>query len=442
MDDTDWIGETFTSTVGWDHLETLVDIGNRMAGSDGERRAAEATRDALAAYTRDARLSEFEIQGWERGDSAVLVGGSPVATQAHECIALPRSPSGEVTGELVDVGHGLPADFEDADCEGQIVLARSDVPDWYDRYIHRREKYYRAVEAGAVGFIYCNHVEGVLPPTGSVGTAEAPIGEVPAVGVASETGARLARRYAGDAVTLSVDCETPAATSQNVHAELGPDTEERLLVTCHIDAHDIAEGAMDNGAGTAMVVEAARALAGREDELATRVEFVAFGAEEVGLVGSNRLAAETALDDVTAVLNFDGVVQGRTLKCYTHGFDALTAAAESVADRLDHPISLTPEQGPHSDHWPFVRRGVPGYHVTSETGGDGRGWGHTHADTLDKLEPRTFREQAILLTELAVTLADRSAQPAHKDPAEIADALEAQNLAEGMRSTGDWPFDD
>jgi Zn-dependent M28 family amino/carboxypeptidase len=442
MDDTDWIGETFTSAVGWDHLETLVDIGNRMAGSDGERTAAEATRDALAEYARDARLSAFGIQGWERGDSAVHADGSPVAAQAHECIALPRSPAGEATGELVDVGHGLPAEFTDADCEGKVVMARSDVPDWYDRYIHRREKYYHAVEAGAVGFVYRNHVAGVLPPTGSVGTAAAPVGEIPAIGVASETGARLARRYDGDEVTVSVNCETPEATSWNVHAELGPDTDERLLVTSHVDAHDIAEGAMDNGAGTAMVVELARALAGREDELATRVEFVAFGAEEVGLVGSNRLAAETAPDDVTAVLNLDGVVQGRTLKCYTHGFDALAAAAEDVADRFDHPITLTPEQGPHSDHWPFVRRGVPGYHVTSETGGEGRGWGHTHADTLDKLEPRTFREQAVLLTELAVTLADGSVNPDHKTPAEIADALEAQGLAEGMRITGDWPFDD
>jgi hypothetical protein len=53
----DWIGETFTSDAGWSHLETLVDIGNRMAGSDGERRAAEATRDALVdAGTRNTRL--------------------------------------------------------------------------------------------------------------------------------------------------------------------------------------------------------------------------------------------------------------------------------------------------------------------------------------------------------------------------------------------------
>ena len=442
MSDTDWIGETFTSDAGWDHLETLVDIGNRMAGSEGERAAAAETRDALAEHARNARLSEFEIQGWERGESAIRADGEPVASRAHECIALPRSPADEVTGDLLDVGHGLPEEFDDADCEGRVVMVRSDVPDWYDRYIHRREKYYRAVEAGAAAFVYRNHVEGVLPATGSVGTAEAPIGEIPAVGVASETGARLARRYDGDAVTVAVDCETPEATSRNVHADLGPDTDERLLVTSHVDAHDIAEGAMDNGAGTAMVVELARARAAREAALDCRVEFVAFGAEEVGLVGSSHLADERDHDAVRAILNCDGVVRGRTLKLYTHGFDALDAAAKRVADRFDHPITTTPEQGPHSDHWPFVQWGVPGVHVMSETDGEGRGWGHTHADTLDKLEPRTLREQAVLLTELSVELASDAREIEPRAPEEIAAALEAQDLAEGMKIVGDWPYDE
>ena len=67
---TDWIGETFTSDVGWDHLEALVDTDTRMAGSDGERRAAEATRDALEGVgARDARLEEFDLQGWSRGSA-------------------------------------------------------------------------------------------------------------------------------------------------------------------------------------------------------------------------------------------------------------------------------------------------------------------------------------------------------------------------------------
>jgi Zn-dependent M28 family amino/carboxypeptidase len=432
---TDWIGDAFTSSVGWDHLETLVDFDTRMAGTDGEQRAAEATRDALADVgARNAHLETFPIQGWERGRSAIGAGDG-----TQDCIALPRSPGGEVTGELVDLGYGLPEDFE-RDLEGRVVMAASDVPDWYDRYLHRREKYYRAVEAGAAAFVYANHVEGCLPPTGSVGTDEAPIGEIPAVGVSKEVGARLGRRFEGDPVSVSVEAEAPEATSQNVHADLGPDTDAAVLVTSHVDAHDIAEGAGDNGAGTAMVVAIARALAGREHELDTRVHFVAFGAEEVGLVGSHYDAERRDPESVVAVVNNDGVGRARDLVCETQGFDDLADAADRVADRLDHPIDAPPELGPHSDHWPYVTRGVPGYHVYADTGDVGRGWGHTYADTLDKLDPRDLREQAILLTELVVELAAEGTAVAHRPPEAIAEQLEAENLAEGMRVIGDWPY--
>jgi len=432
---TDWIGDTFTSAVGWDHLETLVDIDTRMAGTDGERRAAAATRDALTEVgARDARLETFPIQGWERGESAVDAGDT-----TQECIALPRSPSGEVTGELVDLGHGLPSDF-DRDLEGAVVLVSSDVPGWYDRYLHRREKYYHAVEAGAAAFVYANHVEGCLPPTGSVGAEGSPIGEIPAVGVSKEVGARLGRRFEGDPVTVSVDADAPAATSQNVHADLGPDTDEAVLLTSHVDAHDIAEGAADNGAGTATVVETARALARRDDELDTRVHVVVFGAEEVGLVGSRHDAEHRDHDSIVAVVNNDGVARARDLVCVSHGFDDLADAAGRVADRMDHPIDAPPELGPHSDHWPYVTWGVPGYHVRSDTGDVGRGWGHTYADTLDKLDPRDLREQAILVTELVVELADDDTEVAHRPPESIAEQLEAENLAAGMRVVGDWPY--
>ncbi len=79
--------------------------------------------------------------------------------------------------------------------------------------------------------------------------------------------------------------------------------------------------------------------------------------------------------------------------------------------------------------------------ISCETEGRGRGWGHTFADTSTSWNPGRPRT-GVLLTEHAVALADDSARPAHKDPAEIANALEAQNLAEGMRITGDWPFGD
>ncbi|WP_050049323.1 M28 family peptidase [Halanaeroarchaeum sulfurireducens] len=432
---TAWIGDLFRSDVGWNHLETLVDVPNRMAGTAGEREGAARTRGALDEFARDARLDEFAIQGWERGSTTIE---TPAGTA--DGIALPRSPADDVTGRFVDLGHGLPEDFEQTDVEDAIVMVSSDVPDWYDRFVHRKEKYYYAVRDGAAGFVFANHYEGCLPPTGSVGNADDPIGEIPAVGVSKEVGARLRRRFEGQMIHVAVEADVSDATSQNVHAELGPDTDEELLVTSHVDAHDIAEGAMDNGAGTAMVVEIARVLAEREDELDTRVHFVTYGAEEVGLVGSSHDAATRDRETVRAIVNIDGIVQARTLSVHTHGFDALGDAVTDLAEDFGHPVHTTPRQSTHSDHWPYVQWGVPGYHVTSETGDEGRGWGHTYGDTFDKLERRTFREQAVLLVELVRRLADDGFDVAHVSPDVIAAALEAEDEAEGLKVIGNWPY--
>ncbi|MFP4591250.1 MAG: M28 family peptidase [Halobacteriales archaeon] len=431
----DWVGDIFTSDLGWNHLETLVDIGNRMAGTPGERAGAEATRDALEDVgARDVHLDPFDIQGWTRGRADVLAGDT-----VQSAIALPRSPPGAPTGELVDLGYGLPEDFE-RDLEGAIVMVASNVPSWYDRFIHRKEKYDRAVDAGAAGFVFRNHVEGCLPPTGSIGSEASPVGAIPAVGVSSEVGHRLRRRWAGESVTVEVEADVHDATSQNVHADLGPDTEEAILLTSHVDAHDIAEGAGDNGAGTALVLEMANALLAREDELDRRVHVTVFGAEEVGLRGSVHASRTHDLEAVAAVVNNDGVVRGRTLECYTHGFDELASAIEAVADRTGHPIEVSPELNPHSDHWPYVQWGVPGVHVMSDTGEAGRGWGHTAADTLDKLDVRDLRAQAYLLTELVVDLSDRDRALPRREPEAIAAQLEAEDLAAGMRLTGEWPY--
>ncbi len=429
----EWIGELFTSDRGWSLLEALTEIEHRMAGTEGERRAAEATRDALAAAgARDVRLEPFEIQGWERNETSVSSD-----TREYPAIALPRSPSGAVTGPLVDVGYGQPADF-DRDLEGAIVVARTDVPSWQDRFIHRREKYERAIDAGAAAFVFHNHVPGQLAPTGSVGRPASPIGAIPAVGIAKEAGARLVRQHAGERVTVAVDADCYETTSCNVHGHVGPDTETELLLTSHVDAHDIAEGALDNAAGTATVIEVVAALASHD--LETGVHVICFGAEEVGLRGSTHVSESRHLGDVKAVVNNDGVASGRTLSVRTNGFDGLTEAVETVADRTGHPIVASPRMSPHSDHWPFVRQGIPGLHVMSQTDDRGRGWGHTAADTLDKLELRTLREQAYLVTELVRHVAEGSVAVDHRRPEAIADQLHEEDLAAGLRVAGSWPY--
>lgn len=441
MSSTEWMEAVATTEIGWDFLQDLVDIGNRMAGSEGEREAATLTANSLNTYTRDIDNDSFKIQGWERTSSDITSDGSTLVTNNSEVIALPRSPSMRSRGQLVNLGFGLPRDISNTDLSGKVVIVQSGTPDWYHRSIHRREKYYRTVDSGAEAFIFQNGHEGRLPLTGSVGTPDTPLGEIPAVGVSYRVGEDITSACEGEEVTVAVDCDTPTAKSQNIHARMGPETEDRILITSHIDAHDISEGAVDNAAGTAILVEIAHLLSMRMNDIETQIEFVGFGAEEVGMKGSEYMSNNTDLGTIKAIINLDGVLSGRDLQFYTHGFDKLGDVVESVANKFSHPVLTAPVYKPHSDHWPFTRWGVPGYLVSSKSERSGRGWAHTPADTLDKLDIRDLREQALFLTELVCQLSDPQVKIAHKNPAEIADRLTQNGYKEAMQATGDWPYD-
>ncbi|PSQ17550.1 peptidase M28 [Halobacteriales archaeon QS_8_69_26] len=443
------LGDAYASDRGWSLLEDLVDVGNRMAGQEGERAAARRVADAFEdAGCREVRIDEFPIPGWWRGESSLTVR-SPVERSYradHEVIALPGTPAGEVEAELVDVGHGTDEEFEAADLEGAVAMASSDAPD-ADRWIHRMEKYAAAAEAGAVGFVFRNHVEGALPPTGEVGYHERP-GPIPAVGVSKELGSRLARwadeagtGSDGPSVTLSVDCRNDPATSRNVEAVVGPDTDEEVLVTAHVDAHDIAEGANDNGAGCAIVAEAGRLLVRAEGELDTRVRLVTFGAEEIGLYGAYHWADSHDLDDVRAVLNVDGACNSRDLRVGHQGFESLGAAFESVTDELGAPLSTSDTVSPHGDQWAFVEEGVPAAFVSTVSGESGRGWGHTHADTLDKLDVRDLRAVAIQVACAAVAVADEDRTLERRTREAIREEL-SEGYVRELKVGGRWHYDE
>jgi Zn-dependent M28 family amino/carboxypeptidase len=435
-----WLEDTFASTAGWDHLNRLVDLDDgRMAGHESERQAAELTRDALQdAGAENAYLEEFEITGWRRGSSEFTHEDSG---KNHETFALPRSPSDTVRGEFVDLGWGLQEDFEATDVEGKVVMVATNVPG-RQRIVHRLEKYWQAVKDGAAGFVLKNHKPGTMPRSGTIRASDGgPIGEIPAVCVSYELGERLSRRFEGDTVTLSVDAEIGNETSQNVHAEVGPDTEEAIVVSCHIDGHDISESAGDNAAGTATVVEVANALATREDDLDTRVRFIGFGAEEVGLVGSALHAERTDLDEIKVMVQNDGVARARNLLVHTNGWDELETLANGVSDDLGHPILVEESLSLGSDHWRFVEHGVPAYAVASKPDSDDdRAFGSssgiviTPADTLDKLDPRDLRHHAIIETEMIVRLADDEFDVSHRSPEDVTRQVDAEDQSIMRRS--------
>jgi Zn-dependent M28 family amino/carboxypeptidase len=432
------VGDAFTSEHAWGTLTELVEIGNRMAGQAGEKEGSaviEATFEA--AGLREVGTEAFDIPGWWRGSSSLSVEGHGEWDADHHVIALPGTPAGDVSAPIVDVGHGIPEEIGD-EVDGAVAMASSDTPEG-ERWVHRMEKYASAAEHGAVGFVFRNHVPGNLPATGEVGYHNRP-GPIPAVGVSRELGARLARYAADDAtVDLAVDCRNEPTTSVNTQAVVGPDTEAEVLVTAHVDAHDIAEGAEDNGVGSALLPEIGRLLLEVEDALDTRVRFVAFGSEEIGLYGAYHRAA-TGERPIKAVMNIDGAGSSWDPRVRTHGFEGLADAFEAAAARFDAPLTVSDEVSPHADAWPFVERGIPAVTIGSVREGSGRGWGHTHADTLDKLDRRDLRALAAIYAESVLELADESRAFPSRKPEGIRDAL-TEGYVRELKVGGRWHFE-
>jgi Zn-dependent M28 family amino/carboxypeptidase len=152
--------------------------------------------------------------------------------------------------------------------------------------------------------------------------------------------------------------------------------EETVLYTAHwdhlgrcppVNGDDICNGAMDNATGVAGLIELARqsVAQGRGERSAM---FVAFTAEEQGLLGSIYFAAHPAMNPAltAAAINMEGgAIYGATRDVTVTGFgksdmDALLAEAAAGQSRMIAPEPF-PEHGGfyRSDHFPLARIGVP-----------------------------------------------------------------------------------
>lgn len=448
-------GEAYPSTFSWNLLEDLVDVGggNRMAGQEGEKRAAELMRSTFEELgLEEVEVDEFEIGGWWRESSSLTLSTPRSWTfdARHEIIALPATPAESIDAEIVDVGVGTPRDFESTDVEGKIVLvgASDDVPKGYDRRFHRTEKYHMAIDAGASGFLYWAPLEGCLPSTGWVSFKFEGVGEIPACGISKEVADRLKRYCRSDEVVgrLDVRCRNEPTTSRNVEAVIGPPTDEEVLVTAHTDAHDIGEGAIDNGVGCALLGEIGRLLTHVESDLETRVRLIAFGAEEAGSLGAKYWVAENTGENVKCVVNLDGLGHDRTLDICSCRYEAIERAFEECSEELQVPIEIDPSLALFADQWPFVIRGIPALEAKSVRDRDDRRWGlgrlwsHTDGDTLDKVDLRDLRDLVVPLTAGVVKIAESDREIPHKSREEVQADI-GPGTEEVLRTTDRWPWE-
>ncbi|MEW6523231.1 MAG: M20/M25/M40 family metallo-hydrolase [Bacillota bacterium] len=449
--DREIIGDIWTSESAYENLVTLCDdFGSRFGGTEGERQAAEFMVRKLREYGLDnACLEAFPYNGWIRG-SARLEAVQPHAA-SFDCIALPYCGTAEVEGDLVFLGHGAPEDYEEKrhQIQGNIVMVSTQSPQFARRQMHRMEKYGRALEAGATAFIWMREEPGLLAETGSIKfNAEA---EIPGVGVSREVGAALQRMMKKDTVRLRMTtCHVnKPMTSWNVVGELRGHTypDRFLVIGAHFDGHDISQGALDDGAGAVVAMEAARALAKHKHLLPKSIRFVLFPLEEIGLIGSHAYvdAHMAELKDCEFMLNLDGAGRHGDTALVLQGWSELKGVFRDLSKDMKHPITVGNRISPYSDMYPFVLEGVPAANMMS-LGGEprtGRGWGHTAADTLDKVSPRALQMDALTVARLALRLTNLEVSwPApHKTRQEIKELLDREELLEVLKYERRYPFD-
>ncbi len=172
-------------------------------------------------------------------------------------------------------------------------------------------------------------------------------------------------------------------------------------------------GADDNASGTAALLELARQLAARRDpRRCRRFLFVAFSAEEMGLVGSERFvgAPPVPLSSMAAMLNLDMVGRLRSERLTISGVGT-AREFESLARRLAtrhrlHPRLDASGYGP-SDHATFAARGIPVLHFFTGLHEDY----HRPSDDFERLEIPGLRRIVELVAEMALELGQAERRP-------------------------------
>ncbi len=418
----------------YQRLADLCDkIGPRLSGSV----QADAAVEQVAAALRDAGLSvslqPAKVPHWVRGEELADIvdyPGRPSGVVQHmHLTTLGNSVATPAQGltAFILVVHSfdeLKARAEDA--RGKIVVF--DVP--YNEELavngHSGAAYgqgvvYRgggasaAARVGAIAALV-RTVGGAdyrLPHTGAM-RYESGVAKIPTAALSAEDAMWLTRlaSQGGVKVHLKLTPQTlPEVDSHNVIADWPgrekPD--EVVIVSGHLDSWDLAQGAIDDGAGVASAMGAIEVLKSLGMHARRTVRLVAWMDEENGGAGSKayfKANAASLASHAAAIESDNGA--GRPLGVSAHvvpdSLDMLKPVIAALgplgATLLEHR-----DGGAGADVDPLDEAGVPTLSpiVDSRKYFD---YHHSPADTLDKVQAEDIRRQVAVLAVMAYYLAE------------------------------------
>lgn len=137
------------------------------------------------------------------------------------------------------------------------------------------------------------------------------------------------------------------------------------------DTIAVHNGADDNASGVSALLEIAGKLKQDQPSLRRSVLVVAFGAEELGLLGSKHFVDHppVPLSSMNAMVNLDMIGRLDTLKGIQIGGTGTSAEADSLVKLSNHPggfrLSLSREGSGPSDHSSFYGKNIPVFFITT-----------------------------------------------------------------------------
>jgi hypothetical protein len=338
-----------------------------------------------------------------------------------------NSGSGDVTAEVIVVGHGLADetrewnDYGDTDVSNHIVLIFRGTPDngynW-DRSGSRDSTLHEAVRRGAAAVLYS---QGNYPISGGAVHDGSYFKDVPIAYISHRVVELLflntgydRERYedelsdnplpfsTGKRIHIKTEvAPVSGGEARNVVAEIpgtDPDLRNEIIVVGghmdHIGTDGrglVFNGANDNGSGAAVVLELARAFAQGRGAERTLV-FMNFAGEEQGLLGSEAFVENPTIDltRVVSMVNLDMVGQGDGTvgigggEYYPEVWGTFRASLDSTTAES---LVVGRAWGGGSDQLPFRNAGIPVCNIWSE--GDHRFY-HTIQDDSEWVDPEVL----------------------------------------------------
>lgn len=375
----------------WSDFNRICDFGGRLAGTEGEQAAFAYLEkigfEATAVAPRSIRVA---YEGWSATRAELRLTNGSLA-RCHPLIRSPSTPFDGLMAEVVDLGRGTPDDFaaHSAVIAGRIVLVRHELM-FAAGTIHRRIKYNMAIENGAVGFLIVGPLSGHMV-AGSSGASAS--GGIPAAGISPETAAQLARGANGyPAVCLIIETEHAPAETKTLLFDLPGQTDEWVVLSAHVDGHDLAESAIDNASGLAVALEVARGLAPEVAGKRRGLRLAFFSVEEWALTGSAQYVEslfDTDRAKIALNVNLDSVAGGAELTAMTSGFAGLEDFLQEAAMLAGTNLKVYLPLQMNSDHGNFAQAGIPAFRLVA-------GFDDSTAATRFVLTPEDTRDKVSL----------------------------------------------